>query len=180
MNRRTLVKALVVLLAGATAALAQSSASYRMEETVFNGGGHPSQGTVLASASYQIRVDSLGEGIAGPPLSAPSYRIDSGFGSAYLPPGEVRGLRFESNDTLAWDPERSAGTYNLYRDLLNVVSNYGGCHQQGITGASVTDSDVSATGQGFYYMVTVENRIQVEGAKGTDSVGAARGGTVCP
>ncbi|MBD3868594.1 MAG: hypothetical protein IFK94_10765 [Acidobacteria bacterium] len=180
MNRRRILVTLGLLLLGVTTVIAQTSASYRLDEAVFNSGGHPSQGTVLASTSYQIRLDSLGEGLVGPPMTGPSYNINSGFGSAYLPPGEVRGLRFESTDILAWDPERSAGTYNLYRDLISAAGGYGACHQQGVSGASATDTDVTATGEGYFYLVTVENRIQEEGAKGSDSAGSARGGTVCP
>ena len=177
MNKAILI---AVICLSVTVALGQSSPSYRLEEAVFNSGGHPAQGTVMASASYQIRLDSLGDAVAGTPMTAASYRVDSGFGSASLPPGEVRGLRFESTDTLAWDPERSAGTYNLYRDLLTAAGGYGGCHEQGISGASATDTDALATGEGYFYLVTVENRIQVEGVKGVDSSGSARGGTVCP
>ena len=180
MNRHRVILMLGLLLAVGTAAMAQSSASYRMEETVFNSGGHPTQGTVLTSVSYSIRLDSLGEGIVGPPMTAPSYQVDSGFGSAYLPPGEVRGLRFESSDTLAWDPERSAGTYNLYRDALSAAGGYGGCQQQSLTAAAATDTDALTVGQGFFYLVTVENRILEEGSKGADSTGTVRGGTVCP
>ncbi len=171
-----------LLLAGVTAAMAQSSASYQLDEMVFNSGGHPFNGTVLASANYQIRFDSLGENIVGLPMSSPSYSIDSGFGTAYLPPGETTGLRFDTRDTLSWDPERSAGSYNLYRDAIAAVSGgeYGQCSQQGLVAATATDSDPVTLGGGFFYLVTVENRLQEEGSKGADSAGTARGGTICP
>ena len=101
MNRLRALTVLVVLLAGATAVMAQSSASYRMEEAVFNSGGHPAQGATMASVSYYVSLDSLGEGFVGTPMSGAFYRIDSGFATAYLPPEKVSGLRFDSADTLA-------------------------------------------------------------------------------
>ena len=72
--------------------LAQSSASYNLEEHVFNSGGHPLGGTTLASASFKISLDSLGEAISATDLTSASYRLDACFSAAYPPPGEVNGL----------------------------------------------------------------------------------------
>lgn len=180
MNGRTIILAVIAVATTGSAALAQSSASYRLEETVINSGGHPTQGTTLASASYRIRLDALGEGVVGATMSGTTYRVDSGFGSAFLPPGEVRGLRFAGVDTLTWDPDPAAGTYNLYRDLLSAAAGHGGCHEQGIHGTSTVDADVAAPGEGYFYLVTVANRVAEEGTKGADSAGASRGGAACP
>ena len=53
------VAALVLTLA--PTALAQSSASYRISDYAFNSGGHPEQGNTLASPSYHIRLDAIGD-----------------------------------------------------------------------------------------------------------------------
>jgi hypothetical protein len=170
-----------VLLPGA--ALAQSSASYRLEEHVFNSGGHPSGAGDPASRTFRIPLGAIGDGVAPPLVSGPSFRIEGGFVPAYLPPGEVLNVRFlADHQTLTWDAERSAGRYNLYRDAVPALPGlgYGSCLQQGVPDPAAGDPDLPAPGSGFFYLVTVETRLAEEGTKGFDASGTERGGTLCP
>ena len=178
--KRTLVAVALLL---ALPALAQESASYKLEEHVFNAGGHPSNGTVLTSASYQIRLDAIGDAIAGAALSGASFRMDAGFIPAYPPPGLVLGLHFLDHDTIAWDPEKSVGVYNLYRDLIsNLLSlGYGDCEQHSLTDETATDGSSPPSGDGYFYLLTAENRVGEEGSKGSDSNGMQRANPApCP
>ena len=115
----------MMALAAATTlptARAQTSASYRLQESVLNAGGHPAQGAVLSSPSFRVKLDALGDGVLGSALASPSFRMDGGFVGAYPPPGEVRGDRFASKTLLVWDPEKSVGTYDVYRGSLASLS----------------------------------------------------------
>lgn len=153
-------------------ALGQESPSYRLSEHTFNAGGRPADGDGAASASYRISLDSVGQGSVGPGPSSASYRMDGGFVAAYPPPGEVTGLLLTDEETLAWNPERSVGHYNLYRDLLGSLAGlgYGQCEQWGLTATTATDPEVpSPAGEGYFYLVTAANRLHEEGTKGWDS-----------
>ena len=178
------ITAAIVLLAALVpgAAVAQQSASYRMDEHVLNQGGRPADGTTASSASFRISLDSLGEGLVRGGLASASYRMDGSFGSAYPPPGEVIGLRFADQQTLVWDPEPSVGAYDVYRDALSAISGgaYGTCWQQDLPSESATDTDPIAPGGGFFYLVTATNRLDEPGTKGSDSAGAERTGSACP
>src|SRR6202008_4809205 len=110
------------LSVAATPALAQQSASFKLKEFVLNEGGHPHQGTPLASTSYRIRLDSVGDGLTAPLLTSSSYRSEAGFVTDYPPPGEPLGVRYSDHTTLLWNAERSAGTYNVYRELVDTLS----------------------------------------------------------
>ena len=57
----------------AVASLAQSSANYRLSESVLNAGGDPAP--VLTSASYQVTLDAVGDSVSGANLSSASYGI---------------------------------------------------------------------------------------------------------
>ena len=83
--------------------------------------------------------------------------------------------------TLVWDPERSVGTYNLYRDLLSVLpGSFGECLQSSITGETATELDTPPTGQGWFYLITAKNRLGEEGT-GTERSGAQRpNSSPCP
>ena len=173
-NMRHLLLPLVLLLA--FPAIAQQSTSYKLTEHTFNAGGNPSNGIVLVSTSYKITLDAIGDGIVQAGLSGSSYGMDGGFGSAYPPPGEVRGFAFTTPQTLVWDPERSVGVYNLYRGTVNTLDGtvYGSCDEPDIAVNTTTDADPVPDGDGYYYLVTAENRLGEEGTKGTDSAGATR------
>jgi len=172
---------LVLLLA--FPALAQESSSYKLNEHTFNAGGNPADGTVLASASYKITLDAIGEGLVATGLSSPSHHMDAGFGFAYPPPGEVSKLRFTDSLTLVWNPEKSVGAYNLYRGLVDGLDGtvYGSCEEPDIASNTTTDSDVVPDGNGYFYLVTAENRLDEEGTLGTDSASGERSNTgACP
>lgn len=156
--------------------VAQQSASYKLTEQVLNAGGHPANGVVLASASYHVRLDAIGEGVAGTALTAASYHVDGGFSSAYPPPGEVLGLSFPNKTTLRWQPEKSVGVYNLYRGMFTslVGLGYGECQQHDLIIDTATETGTPPAPDGWFYLVTAENRLREEGTKGKNSAGAER------
>lgn len=178
--------ALVVALAAALtgSALAQESANFRLREWAFNAGGDPLAGRNAASAHYGITLDSVGDAIAAAGLASRSFRMDGGFVPAYPPPGEVTGLRLHPDRaTLHFAPERSAGSYDLYRDLLTALSggDTGACLQYGLQETNAIDASTPPGGNGWFYLVTVENRLSEEGTKGSRSDGSARPNPVpCP
>lgn len=180
MMRRRL--GIALLAAVATSAAAQESASFDLREHALNAGGHPADGIVLASLGFRMSLGSIGDAVVRRGLASASFRADAGFVSAYPPPGEVLGLAFDTKTTLRWNSEPSAGTYNLYRDLLGNLSGlgYGLCAQPDLAGPTATDADPVAPGAGFFYLATVENRLDEEGTKGFRRDGTERGGTVCP
>lgn len=171
---------LLALLMGTVQA--QSSANYKLEQHALNGGGRPNGGTLATSASFRVTLDSIGDGIAAHGLSGASYAMDVGFLNSHRPASEVQGLRFDDAISLRWDADPSAGAYNLYRAGLGTVSTltYGGCVQQNLIQTETTDNDPVAPGDGFFYLVTAENRLAEEGTRGYRSNGAERTGTVCP
>lgn len=174
---------LVALFGAAPGAFAQQSASFRLEESVFNGGGAPGEdGSTLTSTSYRITLASIAEGVARAEISSPSFGMSAGFVNTYPAPGEVEDLRFADDTTLRWQGARSAGTYNLYRDLVSALAGlgFGQCEQQGIDTNSTTDNATAPAGDAFFYLVTVQNRLGEEGGKGNRSDGTERGGTACP
>ncbi len=182
-SRKSAVSLLFCAVAASAPAAAQQSASYELSEHVFNAGGHPRDGQVASSANYQVSLDSIGDAFMARGLSSAGYSMDVGFVPTYPPPGEVLGLRFPADDsTLAWDAEPSVGNYDLYRDLLSTLSGlgFGQCFQQDIVGTTASDADLPARGNGFFYLVTAENRIGEKGTKGNRSNGVERTGTVCP
>lgn len=152
-------------------ASAQASASFKLQEHVLNSGGHPDGGSVLASSNFRIRLDALGESVTGPGLASFSWRMDSGFVSAYPPPGEVTQVRFDAGGvTLSWDAESSVGAYELYRGVApGFLPGYGSCNLSGLTAETAADTDVPSAGVAFFYLVTARNRLSEEGTKGFDS-----------
>ena len=181
MRRITLPIWPMVLLLGSVA-IAQSSASYDLEEYVLNAGGSPSAAADPSSASFHITLSSIGETLAAAPAGSASFALDSSFTSAYPPPGEATGLRFENSHTLRWDPERSVGSYTLYRGGIGDLSGlgYGSCLQPDLPAATTTDADAVPSGDGFFYLVTASNRLDEAGTKGFQGDGTERAGAVCP
>jgi hypothetical protein len=179
--KRVTVSALALLML-AVAPQAQESGSYKLDEHTFNAGGNPAGGTVLTSTNYRITLDAVGDSVTGRNLSSNSYRMDGGFAQSYPPPGEVLGLLFTDKLTLVWDPEKSVGDYNLYRGLLSdlVGLGYGSCEQWNIATATTTDTDPVPAADGFFYLVTAENRLDEEGPKGFKSGSIPREGNWCP
>ena len=179
-NLTIVLAALVLSVPAVTSVMAQSSASYRLEESVFNAGGHPAQGMTMGSASYRISMNSIGEGVVAVNLAGASYSVDSGFTPAYRPPGIIENLRFVSVDTMEWTPYPGASGYNLYRNKLIYLDQYGPCFQHGLTSPTATDPEPPTKNVGWYYLVTAENRLDEEGGKGSDSSGDPRSGAWCP
>ena len=182
MRRRTPFL-LAVVLATCGASWAQQSASFSVRESAFNSGGRPLDGSTLASTSFRISLDALGDAFGAIGLAAPSFRSDAGLPVAYAPPGEVSGLVFTDDVTLAWTPERSAGVYEVYRgsggDLPGL--GYGTCLASELATAGTTDVIPPAAGSSFFYLITVRNRIAEEGTKGFRSSGAERTNPIpCP
>ena len=174
----------IACLAFLAPASAQQSASYKLNESAINSGGDPTGGVSLASASWRIKLDAIGDGILGANLASASFHMDGGFVSAYPPPGEVMNLNVEANArTLTWDPERSVGDYNLYRELVSTLPGlgYGRCSQSALTFTAATDVEVPPVGRCYFYLVTAENRLSEEGTKGFDGAGRERPNPVpCP
>ncbi len=168
---RNTAKALIVVIAliAGLNSMAQTSASYRMTEHVFNNGGNPMNGAIPASPNLKITLDAIGDSLIHPTLSSLNYHVDGGFVGYYPPPGETTGLRFIGPVTMQWDPEPSVGVYNLYRGDISALSGlgYGSCEQYGITEEITDDTDDPTPA--FFYLVTAENRLGEEGTKGYDS-----------
>lgn len=174
-------------------ALGQSSASYNVSDHAFNEGGRPETGTILASASYRISLDAIGDGARGEGLGSASYRLDGSFVTGYSPPGEVIDLKLlPDHQTLEWSPEWSVGVYNVYRGLALPDPSWGGptpgygngfdCDIDPWTNGETTqDTWVPSPGSGGYYLVTAENRLGEEGTMGSTGSGDERRPTTpCP
>ena len=89
----------------------------------------------------------------------------------------MTGLQFTDHQTLVWNAERSVGVYNLYRNLMSAISggDTGACEQYDLTATTTTDPDPApSAGDGFFYLVTAENRLAEEGTKGWRSSGSER------
>lgn len=179
-------QALVLLAAAVLSvlpALAQQSTSYKLEENVLNAGGHPQGGAILSSTSFRVKLDSIGDGVVRTGLASASFRMDGSFASAYPPPGEARNLKFTNKTTLAWDPEKSVGHYEVYRDLLSALpgGGTGTCFASALTSSTTTEPANPASGQAWFYLVTARNRLDEEGTKGFRSNGMERPNSApCP
>ena len=175
--------ALAFALLWSGVALAQQSASFKLNEHTFNGGGRPDGGTAAASASHRITLDAIGDTVASASLAGNNNVIGGGFVSPYPPPSEVDDLRFTTKVDLAWSPEPSTGVYNLYRGAMNSLAGaaYGACRTSAIAGTTTSDADVVPPGQGSFYLVTAKNLLAEEGIKGHASNGALRANLApCP
>jgi hypothetical protein len=177
------VVGLLLAVAAAGVAIAQTSASYKLTEFTLNNGGDPSNGSFAASASHRIRLDAIGDAVTATALSSASHRMDAGFVSDYPPPGEVKGELFIDKTTLTWSAERSIGAYDVYRALVSSLPGlgYGTCLETGLTVESATDAATPSAGQGFFYLVTARNRLGEIGTKGYASTGIERANAApCP
>jgi len=182
MKRALWIAVIWVLLAPGLVS-AQQSASFQMQEHVFNAGGRPQGGAVAASAGFQITLDAIGDSVMPGLLAGGDYQLGGGFVTVYVPPGEVELLWFTDDETLVWTPEPSAFAYSVYRGAMLGVDDlqYGACLDSGVSGTTLTDVDPPVPAQGFFYLVTAANKIAEEGTKGYDSVAAERGNDApCP
>jgi hypothetical protein len=176
--------ALLVATLGPVPLEAQQSANFKLSQRVQNHGGTPlaATGGALSSSSFRVKLSSIGEGLSNAVVSSGSFRVDSGHVPSLLPPGEAVGVRFTAPDTLVWNAHLSAGSYNLYRGLHDSLAGlgFGDCEQTQLPSSTATDTDVLSSGDTFFYLVTVANRLGEEGGKGNQSSGAPRQGTACP
>ena len=179
-------KFVFLIMALALAALAhpvraQQSTNYWLTEWTLNEGGDPVSG-IVASSSWRIKLDAVGDAVIGTGLASASWHLDSGFVGVYRPAAEVLNLRWTGSTTLSWDAEISVGVYELYRDLIsNLPGGFGNCFQSSITGESWTDASLPALGQGWFYLATARNRIGEEGTKGYQTGGGERSNpSPCP
>lgn len=161
--------------------MAQSSASHRVEGGALNAGGRPQGGAVAQSVGHRLTLDTLGGIVRAESVSA-SWRVGSAFPLRYRPPGEALSLRFIDDDTLAWLPERSAGRYNLYRDLLTQLgpASFGLCLQLSLPSPTAEDPALPPSGAGYFYLVTAKNRLGEEGTLGSGSTGSRGNTNACP
>jgi hypothetical protein len=163
----------VILLLGlsiGSVVLAQQSPSYRLSEHAFNAGGHPHGGIVLTSASFQLSLDAIGQGVAAGTVTSASYAVEGGFVASFPPAGEVSGLRFTDAVTLAWDADGSVGDYCLYRGTVATPfdPDYGAWVPPTLTGEITTDSTTpSGPGDVLFYLMTARNRLGEESTKGS-------------
>ena len=174
--------ALLLLLdaVAASPAAAQSSTSYKIGEATFNNAGVPVNGLTLASASFHIKLDSVGDSTILAGLGSASFRVDGGFVSHYRPAGEVTAVRFTNPTMLQWNAEPSAQWYEVYR-ATSLPGTFGTCFANDLTTTSVADASTPSIGSRFFYLVTARNRLREEGTKGFGSTGAQRPNTLpCP
>ena len=163
------------------AALAQSNANFRIEQPTLNQGGHPVNGLVMSSASQTISFDALGDSVTGTTVTSASFQIDVGLVAAYPYPDEVRHFVFRTKTAMSWDPERSVGTYNVYRGSLSGLAGAGICFASGLTSPASTETGKPSAGAPWFYLVTAENRLRIEGTKGYRTSGVERPNTApCP
>ena len=121
-------------------------------------------------------IDAIGSAVGGGQLSSSAFQLDVGFTAAYRPPLEVLGLIFDDADTLVWLVEAAAADYTLYRGLMSGIAalGYGSCETTDIPSTTVNDPDIPPSSDGYFYLVTSNNRLNEEGTKGFDSDGAER------
>ena len=173
--------ALFVFLPAIPDAAAQSSASYRLEETSLNSGGNPANGVVLSSASFSITQDAMGESLAHVRLEGATFVMEGGFLSLNPPPVEVTNLRFDDVTTFSWDPQ-PAVEYEVYRGHIgSLPGTFGTCFANAVPGESTSDATAPPGGGGYFYLVTARNGLLEESPKGYGSDGTEEGNPVpCP
>ncbi len=174
--RRTVSLLLLLLPCCALPALAQTSASYHLQEHTLNAGGQPANGAVSTSASFHLKLDAIGDVVVGSGMASASFHADGGFVGDYPPPGEVHGLAFTTATSMIWNPEKSVGFYELYRDSLSslLTGSTGSCFLSALAAESASDATVPALASGLFYLVTARNTLSEEGTKGYRSTGAER------
>lgn len=176
---------LVTCLVACGAALGQSGEQFVISEYTFDQGGLPTSGIEAGSASFLHSPSSIGAAVGTARIASASFSIDGGFAAGLLPPGEVRDLLFDSTVDLRWRASPAAGLYRLYRASLDTLSGggYGDCLASDLGSSSTTDDDPVAPADGFFYLVTVVDRLGREGSKGQSiqsGMSNERGGNVCP
>jgi hypothetical protein len=110
-------------------------------------------GTPCRDAAGQLRLaDVDGDGRAnGDPGAYESPR-------AVPVPGEVTGTSYEDSQTIIWDLEPSAASYDVFRGLAGPGESLEYCLsmillQSGVTGTMLTDTDEPPPGWLYYYVI---------------------------
>ncbi len=173
--KKTIALLFLALALACGSALAQSSASYKLTQFSFDYGGDPNNGGFAASSGYHVKLDAIGGAAITAGLSSSGYHLDGGFVASYPPPGEVRNQIWTDSSTLAWDPEKSVGSYSVYRDLLSALpGTFGACLQSSLITETASDAANPPVGTGWFYLVTARNALAEEGTKGYKSNGVER------
>jgi len=168
------VAAALLLSAGLVSA-APASATVEINEWVLNAGGHPEQAMTPSSPSLRISLGSLGEPFQLADMQGGAV-LQGSFVGGLHPPGEVRNLRFADPMILMWDPEPSAGVYDLYLGTASMLpGDAGTCLLPSTMATSAPDpSAIPPLGQAWFFLVTVRNRLGESGTPGADSQGNTR------
>ncbi|MDQ7008269.1 MAG: DUF6531 domain-containing protein, partial [Acidobacteriota bacterium] len=81
--------------------------------------------------------------------------LTAAMGTAAAQVGEVRGVRLDDAQTLAWDAEAGAAGYHVYRgDAAGLPGSYGACRTGSVQGTSTPVPDVPSPGAAFTYLVS--------------------------
>jgi hypothetical protein len=102
-----------------------------------------------------------------------------------ITPPEVTGLVWTGPATLEWSPEPTAVEYHVYRAALSALaySAFGTC-EDGLDAvsadATLTDTGVPSTGEGFYYEITMEDASGGESTLGIGSCAERSNFAACP
>lgn len=78
--------------------------------------------------------------------------------SVAIQPEEVRAVRFADDETLRWDAQSLADTYDVYRGDLEGLPDYGECvnaSDPDLTDTTFVDPGVPGAGAGFAYLVGI-------------------------
>src|SRR5437867_6936953 len=150
-------------LCGLSPAAAQTSTSFKLQESSLNNGGDPRAGAALVSAHFHLSLDAIGDGVVRAGLSSGSFHVDGGFVGRYRPAGEVKGLLFSNAATLQWNPDPSADRYEIYRGATSTLpGTFGTCFASDLTIVTANDASIPSKGAGYFYLVTARNRLGEE------------------
>ena len=93
--------------------------------------------------------------------------------ASFPPPGEVKRLVCRDRDTMMWNPESSAGTYDVYRDVIHApgLPWAGSCVASGISGTNFKDATIPDPGTVWLHLVAVRNQLGELGTAGQNGAG---------
>ncbi len=97
--------------------------------------------------------------------------------SVAIRPERVRGLGFAADrQTLAWDTQFLADSFNVYRGALHTLPDYGSCRNADdpdLTDTEFVDAELPPGGEGFFYLVSITHD-GLEGVLGFATDGTLR------
>ena len=102
-----------------------------------------------------------------------------------LVPVQAQGLLWLDPETLVWDVEPAAIEYHVYRDLLTTLAYdaFGTCQDAmdgDRTDTQLLDPDDPAPGQGWFYLITVEDGANSESTLGVGTCAERSNYVPCP